>query len=166
MPVMFKAIQPAKFKVDEIYKAIEQNAKVVEKGILKDYQATTRTWDHKVDFESVLTINRNGGVSIIVDTDNEIYTFVHDGTKAHPILPRRAKRLRFQGTYSAKTTPGVIQSKSGGSSGDFRYSAGVQHPGTKARNFTKVIFRKWKPFFERSMARALSEGAKASGHGI
>lgn len=166
MPVMFKAITPKALKVNEIYKAIEDSAKVVEKGILKDYEATTRTWDHKVNFRAEMTINPNGGVSITVDTDDEIYTFVHEGTKPHVIKPKAGKRLRFQGTYTAKTVPGVIQSKQGGASGEFVYSAGVNHPGTKARNFTKPIFAKWKPFFERSMQRALDKGAKASGHSI
>lgn len=163
---MFKAITPKALKVAEIYKAIESNAKDTQKGILKDYQATTRTWDHKVNFRAELTINPNGGVSITVDTDDEIYTFVHNGTRPHVIRPKVGKRLAFQGTYTAKTAPGVIQSKSGGASGEFSYSAGVNHPGTKARNFTKVIFNKWRPFFERSMQRALDEGAKRSGHSI
>jgi hypothetical protein len=166
MPVMFKAITPKALKVNEIYKAIESGAKVVEKGILKDYEATTRTWDHKVDFRAELNINPNGGVSITVDTDDEIYEFVHEGTKPHVIRPKAGKRLRFQGTYTAKTVPGVIQSKGGGASGEFHYSAGVNHPGTKARNFSKAIFAKWKPFFERAMERALAEGAKRSGHAI
>lgn len=166
MPVMFKAITPKALKVQAIYDSIEKNAKVVEAGILKDYKAGTQTWEHKVNFDAELTINPNGGVSIIVDTDDEIYTFVHEGTKPHPIRAKNTKKLRFQGTYTAKTTPGVIQSKSGGSSGEFEYRQAVQHPGTKARNFTGPIFRKWKPFFERSMQRALDEGARKSGHSI
>lgn len=166
MPVAFKAITPKALKVKEIYDAIERNAVVAQKGILKDYEETTRTWDHKVDFRAELTINLNGGVAIVVDTDDEIYTFVHEGTKPHLIKPRRAKKLRFQGTYTAKTVPGVIHSREGGASGEFEYRDGVMHPGTKARLFSKPIFRKWKPFFERQMQRALDEGAKRSGHSI
>lgn len=166
MPVMFKAITPKALKVNEIYKAIERNAEVAKRGILKDYQAGVSTWNHKVDFDAELIINPNGGVSIIVDTDDEIYTFVHEGTQAHDILPKRAKRLRFQGIYTAKTVPGVIQAKGGGPSGEFQYRLGVHHPGTKGRNFSKAIFQKWRPFFERQMQRALDEGAKASGHSI
>lgn len=166
MPVIFKAITPKALKVQAIYDSIESNAKAVEAGILKDYQAGTRTWEHKVTFDAQLTINPNGGVSIIVDTEDEIYTFVHEGTKPHPIKAKRAKTLRFQGTYTAKTTPGVIQSKSGGAGGEFEYRREVQHPGAKARNFTSPVFKKWKPFFERQMQRALDEGAKKSGHNI
>lgn len=166
MPVMFRAITPKALKVQAIYDSIEKEAKIVEAGILKDYKEGTRTWEHKVQFDATLTINPNGAVSIIVDTDDEIYTFVHEGTRPHVIRAKRAKTLRFQGTYTAKTTPGVIQSKSGGSSGEFEYRQQVQHPGTKARNFTQPIFRKWRPFFERQMQRALDEGAKKSGHNI
>lgn len=167
MPVAFKAISPKALKVDEIYKAIELNAAVAKKGILKDYQKTTQTWDHKVDFEAELIINPNGGVSITVDTDDEQYFWVHEGTKPHEIRPKKpGGKLRFQGTYTAKTVPGVIQSRSGGPSGEFQYRDVVQHPGTKARLFSKPIFKKWKPFFERQMQRALDEGAKKSGHAI
>jgi hypothetical protein len=113
-----------------------------------------------------LTVNPNGGVSIAVDTFDEIYEMVHEGTRPHLIRAKKKKTLKFQGTYSAKTTPGVIQSKSGGSSGPSLYRQVVRHPGFKGRNFTKPIFAKWRPFFERQMQRALDEGAKKSGHSI
>lgn len=167
MPVIFKAIKPKAFNNKAIVDSIKQRGETAKNLLLKDYQAGTRTWSHKVEFDAELIINPNGGVSITVDTDDEIYTFVHDGTKPHKIEPKTpGRRLRFQGTYTAKTVPGVIQSRSGGSSGEFQYRQSVQHPGSKGRFFTKPIFKKWRPFFEREMKRALAEGAKNTGHSI
>jgi hypothetical protein len=90
----------------------------------------------------------------------------YEGTKEHIILPKNAKRLRFQNTYTAKTVPGVIGSRSGGPSGDTVFSNGVIHPGTEARNFTKIIEKTWQSKFKRIMEKAISNAAKRSGHAL
>lgn len=164
MPVIFEPITPKAFNSKAFVIELEKAAKQAEKGMLKDYQSGVSTWSHKVRFNSETTINPNGGLSIIVDTDDEIYTYVHEGTRAHDIKPRRAKRLRFLNTYTAKTIPGVIQSRSGGSSGSVVYSRGVRHPGFPGRYFSKPIRRKWQPLLQRQLQRALDKGAKESGH--
>ena len=167
MPVIFKAIKPKNFDDKAIRNALKSKADRVSKLIEKDFLEGVRTWEHKVSFDTEVIINPNGGVSITVDTDDEIYTFVHEGTRPHKIEPKTpGGKLRFQGTYTAKTVPGVIKSKSGGPSGEFTYRNFVNHPGTKGRQFAKVIFKKWRPFFEREMQRALNEGAKNTGHSI
>lgn len=167
MPVAFVPIKPKAFKSDAFVKEVTREATKAKDGMHNDYKKGVSSWTTKVDFNAELIVNPSGGVSITVDVDNEIYTFVHDGTKAHTIKPKKpGGKLRFQGTYTAKTTPGIIQSKSGGPSGEFVYRNIVQHPGTKGRNFTKLIMKKWKPFFQRSMKRALENAAKKSGHSI
>lgn len=166
MPVAFKPILPKALKEQVFLDEIKAAAEVARKGILKDYQAGVKDWDHKVVFESEVVIS-GGGVGIVVDTDDQIYTYVHDGTKPHVIKPKKpGGKLRFQGTYTAKTVPGVIQSRPGGASGEVLYSATVNHPGTKARNFSKPILKKWKPFLGRQLQRALNEAARKSGHAI
>lgn len=166
MPIIFKGIKPKAFKsavfTQELVKAMES----VEAGILKDYQEGVKTWDTKVKFTSKTTVNPGGGVSVEVDTDNEIYTYVHEGTGPHVIAAKKAKRLRFRGTYTAKTMPGVIQSRSGGPSGEFRSARSVQHPGFKGRFFSKPIKKKWGPYMTRQIQRALDKAAKLSGHAI
>lgn len=166
MRVIFKAIEPKKFKVEPFAEELAKAAAVAEKGILADYQKGTATWEHKVKFTSKTTINPNGGISIEVDTDDEIYTYVHEGTGPHFIRPRTAKRLRFQNTYTAKTVPGIIQSRRGGASGDVVFSQGVRNPGFPGRFFSRPIKAKWSPFLTRQMERALSIAVKKSGHAI
>jgi hypothetical protein len=166
MPVIFKAIEPKKFKIDAFEEELRQAAKVVEQGILKDYKAGVRDWDTKVDFNAETAINPNGGISIAIDTDNEIYTYVHEGTGPHDIRPRNVRQLRFQNTYTAKTIPGVIQSRRGGPSGDFVFSGRVRHPGFPGRFFSKPIKAKWGPFFQRQIDRAFKSAVRKSGHEI
>ena len=166
MPVIFKAIQPKAFKPQVFEEELTRAMRSVEAGIKKDYEAGVKDWDTKVEFNSQTTVNPGGGVSVSVDTDNEIYGFVHEGTGPHIIKPKKAKRLRFQGTYTAKTVPGVIQSRSGGPSGEVRFAGIVQHPGIKGRFFSKPIKKKWGPFMSRQVERALAKATKASGHGI
>lgn len=164
MPVILKPILPKKFNDKALFAELVKGMEPVEAGILKDYQAGVKDWDTKVEFTSKTTVNPHGAISVEVDTDNEIYGFVHEGTKPHSITAKGNKRLRFQGTYTAKTVPGVIQSRSGGSSGDFVSRKQVQHPGFKGRFFSKPIKKKWGPFMKRQMDRAMVKAAKASGH--
>lgn len=165
MPVIFKAIKPKPFKLQVFEQELRSAVKPVEAGILKDYKAGVKDWDTKVDFTSKTTTN-SAGISVEVSTDNEIYQFVHEGTDPHLITAKKAKRLAFQGTYTAKTMPGVIQSRSGGPSGDVLFARTVQHPGFKGRFFSKPIKKKWGPFMERQISRALDTATKRSGHGI
>lgn len=166
MPTVFKPILPAKFKVNGFVEELAIASRDVEKGMLKDYQAGVKTWNHKPDFTSKTVINMNGGISIEVSTEDEVYTYVHEGTGPHDIRPRRARRLRFQNTYTAKTIPGLIQSRSGGASGDVVYSRGVRHPGFPGRFFSKPIKAKWGPFFSRQIQRAFDKAVKKSGQSI
>ena len=166
MPIIFKAINPKAFKSQVFTDEIEKAMRSVEAGIKKDYEAGVKDWDTKVEFTSKTTINPGGGVSVTVDTDSEVYTYVHEGTGPHVITPKKAKRLRFQGTYTAKTTPGVIQSRSGGPSGEVRFARMVNHPGSKGRFFSRPIKKKWGPYMARQIQRALDKAAQRSGHAI
>lgn len=166
MPIILHPITPKAFKSQVFIKELTKAMESVEAGIKKDYEAGVKDWSEKPKFTSKTTVNPNGAVSVEVDTDDEIYTYVHEGTGPHPILPKKAKKLRFKGTYTAKTVPGVIQSRQGGASGDDVFSAGVMHPGSKGRFFSKPIKKKWEPFMKRQTQRALDKAAKESGHGV
>lgn len=166
MPIIFKEIQPKKFKSDAIYKALLEATRKTAANVVKDYAEGVKTWDHKVKFRVRAKVNPKGGASIEVDTDDEIYAYVHEGTRPHVIKPKRAKALRFQSGHTAKTRPGVIKSGSGGSFGPTVFSRRVMHPGTKARRFSVPIRKKWQPLFARRMQRALEKGAKGTGHSL
>jgi hypothetical protein len=163
--VVFKAIKASRLKEEAMIKELLKGMKVSEKGILKDFQSTVATWKRKPKFEVISDLNPNGP-EILVGTDDKIYGYVDQGTKPHIIRPVKAKSLVFKGNYTAKTTPRVIGSKAGGSSGPLVFSQEVRHPGTKAREFSETIQKKQQPRFRRQMEQAMRNARQASGHEI
>lgn len=161
----FKAIKPKKLNEKAIRQAIRAALEQTAKDVASDFQKTTSTWKNKPKFVGTIS-TRSGGAEFLVGTDDEIYRYVNEGTKPHVIRPVRAKVLAFAGTYQAKTTPRVIGSGGGGPSGDIMFRRVVNHPGTKAREFDKVIAEKWEKAFKARMVKAMKEAAKASGHGM
>lgn len=163
--VKAKQIKPARLKEKEMRLELLNELRKVAKDIRKDFEKTTSTWKHKPKFEEVISL-AGGGPSVLVGTDDEIYRYVNEGTKKHIIKPKKAKILRFPGTYSAKTRPGVIGSSAGGPSGDDVFAHAVMHPGTKARNFEKAISDKWDKTYKRRMEEAMKRAVEKSGHAM
>jgi len=173
--IVAKAIKPSRFKSEAFTQAITAAANEAARDIQKDFEATTKTWNHKPQFVKEVD-TKASPVQVLVGTDDEIYRYVDEGTKPHPIFAgiytgkSNKKALSFQwggkGSYRAKTSPGVIGSKAGGPTGPFVAFPFVQHPGTKPRNFDITIQKKWEPKFKRLMEKALSVGARNSGHSI
>lgn len=165
MALAWKAIKPQRLKDKSFRMTIYNKARAVGNAMKKDFESTTKTWNHKPTF-TVDVSTKGQGPAVLVGTSDEIYGYVNDGTKPHDIYPKKAKVLRFQSGYSAKTSPGVIGSSSGGASGPTMFSRHVRHPGTKARNFDETIEKKWQPKFKREMEEAMAKATKESGHAI
>lgn len=119
---------------------------------LEDFEKTGATWRTKPTF--VIKEQRDG---FLVGTDNEIWNMLDKGTRAHRIVARRAKRLRFSSGFSAKTRPGFVGSQSGGSSGGPVFAQSVQHPGTTARAWSKLIASKYKVQMQRYIQTRIKE---------
>lgn len=168
MPVSFVPINPKKFNIKAIENELKKDAKVAEKGMVKDWQSTYSTWSaaSKPALTSKISVNLNGGVSIEIDLQGEVYLLVHEGTRPHIITARRAKRLAFQSGYRTKTQLGRIASRNGGAFGETVFRTSVSHPGFPGRKQGALIKRKWDPLFKRQMQRALSAGVKKTGHSI
>lgn len=160
-----KSIKPGKLNDKAMRQVIEGEAVRVADDIEKDFKRTTKTWKRKVKFVKIVALGKDR-IEILVGSDDEIYRYVNEGTKAHVILPKRFLRLRFKGTFTSKTVPGVIDARSGGSSGSDVYSTGVIHPGTQARNFDDAITKLWKTRMKRRLEKAMREAVKVSGHRI
>lgn len=169
MPLVMqvKTIKPARLNKAAMKRELHKGMMEAKKEILADFRKTTRTWKRKPKFEGAMDLSGPGPV-VIVGTDNEIYRYVDEGTKPHPIFPRRAKTLRFRwggkGSYRAKTRVRIIDSFPGGATGKIVHRAYVQHPGTKARNFADEIQKRRRTWYKRRMEEAMREAAKASGH--
>lgn len=140
------------FRPAELKEALANTMLGAAKGAKVDFQTTTKTWETKVVFEIV-----GSNINYAVGTNNLIYKFVNDGTKAHEIAPKERatvnKRtggpgratLKFQANYKAKTALGYIGSYTGGGSGAIIFTTKpIQHPGTKPRKFDESIQNKWQ----------------------
>lgn len=164
MAMLWKAIKPNRLKDDVMRLALLNAVRKAGTGIKQDFQRTTATWEHKPKFETLVSLS--GGPTVLVDTNDQVYAYINNGTKPHIIRPVKAKALRFSGTFTAKTVPGVLDARPGGSSGDPVFSMVVHHPGTKARNFDSMIAKKWRTPFKQRMQDAMRDAARASGHAI
>ena len=166
--IQVKVIKPKKMNDKALYAAINTMLASTDKGIHKDFTDTTATWKKKPPFKHGHKLTRTRGRAY-TETDNEIYGYVNNGTEPHRIPRAGNARLAFRGgkgSYRPKTLPGRFGSRPGGPTGPMVFAAWVQHPGTKARRFDRLIAKRWKTLLPRAVVSALGKGAKASGHGI
>lgn len=152
----------------ELLNALRAEGREIERELKK----TTATWDHKVTFEMEVSLRRVAVEGYVrVWTDDEIYSYVNDGTPPHlmgPIHPvnKRALRIPTGGTRP-KTRPGRIASYRGGARGPFilrKSTKQFTHPGSEARDFTGTIVKRIERTrrFEKRLDEAVSRGlAKA-----
>lgn len=167
--IVFKSIKPAKPFQSSIFRAeLKTAAAQMENKILADFEKTTATWEHDVKFKaSVAAGAAAGGIGVEVATKDKVYGYVDEGTKPHIIRPKKRNKrglLSFQTGGHAKTRPKVIGSTAGRKGNKQVFAKEVHHPGTKARQFTKTISKKWQPEFRRQMDAAMRRAAKRSGH--
>ena len=147
----------------------------------KDFEKTVTTWKNKPKMET-----RVGGVGRLLrgkarldfsagpnpHGDNyDIYTFVDLGTKKHDITPKKPGGvLSFQwggpGSYKAKTKPRRLTSSGGGATGPMVAFKAVKHPGTKARQFSSIIARKWRKKLPKDAQKAMDKATQVSGHSM
>lgn len=94
------------------------------------------------DIQRRLKVGPDGRVTGESTTNNEILYYRWSGTKPHRIEPKRAKALRFRG-----------------SSGNFVFAGGVNHPGTKPHPWIETAGEKSeaaiKSGFEREVGAVL-----------
>lgn len=136
---------------DKVSRAVENALTGAALGAKADFEVTQQTWSGKSKGDFKI---KSGPGERLIYTDSKIYGYVDKGTRAHIIRAKR-KTLAFKGGYKAKTSPGRIGSTSGGASGGWMFAKAVRHPGTKARNFSKVIAAKWSKELPKIMQRAV-----------
>lgn len=124
-------------------KDMTRRAKNTAEQIRKDFKKTTKNWKVQVDFK--VTRKRKGGsYTFAAFTDNEIYGYVNDGTKPHLITAKNAPFLVFSYPSTPKTQPNVLKSGKGKRGNKWASKKQVKHPGTKARNFDKIIAKRFR----------------------
>ena len=153
--VLIKPIKPKKLNEAAMRQALRHAEERVGRVLVKDFQETTKTWEHPVLFK-VHTHVRKGDyeVSVEISTDDEIWWYVNEGTKPHEswagIYTGRSNKkvLAFASAFTPKTKPGSTQSGSGMKGETDTFRPYVNHPGTEARDFTGQIRKRrekwWK----------------------
>lgn len=144
---------PGGLDPDQVRRAISNALTATAEAMRVDYETTVATWLNRPPFR---LWHYPDYYSRQIYTEDEIYYYVNHGTRPHPILPRNATRLAFPANFAAKTTPNVIGSRPGGSSGPTVFSPGVQHPGTTGRRFDKAISEKWQREWPVQLQRTLA----------
>jgi len=168
--LVYKLIKPQTLKVDAFRLVFLNALRQAGRDIMADFEKTVASWDTKVVFE--MQISLSGGLQVEVYTENEIYGYVDKGTRPHDIWPgfytgkSDKKVLAFSSTFSPKTIPGVIGSGPGSRGKVDTFRPYVKHPGTKARNFSEEIQKKWQTIFKTRMEQALKQARLASGHAL
>lgn len=166
--IVFKAVKPTKLKQEAFRIAFLSMMHKAERDIKKDFQATVATWEHKVEFESMVSLS-GGGPTVVVGTNDQIYSYVNNGTPEHDIpVSDPDGQIMYEIGFTPKTVPGVIGSGQGGKFGPkHKHGQMVHHPGiVEPRKFDEAIQEKWQPIFQTRAEQAMKEGAKNSGHGI
>jgi len=152
-------LKPIKPKgLGEVYKrlpkAVEKGMKEATKEALKDFEKTTRGWEHNVSF----SVTEQGNGEYLIGTNDEIWKYVDEGTRPHTIRPR-GRFLKFAPGSKAKTKPGGLISGSGVPGSGVVFARVVRHPGTKARLFSQQIARRWSrgvsPFIRAALQEAM-----------
>lgn len=132
-------------------RVIENTLTAQAKAIKVDLAIPAQTWRHKVP----VTIATTAPYERTITVDDEIYAMLNEGTRAHDIKPRPGGILRFQGPFRAKTVPNEIRSNKGSVGNVVTWSRGVHHPGTRARNWDRVIAKKWQDRLAGIFQRAI-----------
>lgn len=171
MTTVFKAIKPKRLKDDALRLHLLNEMRKYGNVIKKDFEATTDKWEgEKPKWEVLVSLQK--GTTVAVSSNGPAmgvrkWDWMDKGTKAHDIRPKKpGGSLVFRDTFTAKTVPGVIGSRAGGSSGNLVIAKKVRHPGTKARRIEAAIKKRHEPRFKRAMELAMKEAAKKSGHSI
>lgn len=157
-----KAIKPDKLSFSkDMTKALTDATNETLNKVKHDFERTTQGWRTKVKFTVQKARVTANGIEGSAGTDNAVYGYVNNGTKAHIIRPKRAKALRFQTGYRPKTRFRTLVSISGaGAYGPFAYAQVVHHPGTKPREFDYTIADMRQPDYEKACQEAITKAVK------
>jgi len=157
MKFNFQPILPKKpiFDTAKFDALVQQATRTTVDDIHADYQKTVKTWTHKPKF---YTTRR--GADWYIGTKDEIYGYVENGTPEHDIPMKSGGPMLayFKTGFKSKTLVNYIGSLPGATANrNFRRRKVVNHPGTKARNFSKEIAEKRMKQFAKLVRQAIRE---------
>lgn len=170
MKVLFRAVRAPGRLLDlntlarqEIEKTLDNE---VKPALVKSHEVIVADWEHQPGFAARKYVRPDSiAVSVYPTGENaDIWEFVDKGTRPHIIAAKNAPRLVFpKGPYISKTLAKPARTVAGG--GRFVdntkvFAKVVHHPGTEAREFTKVIAEDISPEFKRVVENAFRRVAR------
>jgi hypothetical protein len=125
--------------------AVRDAAKAGEAEAKSAHRYKDRTGELSASTKGRVTRDTDRGAEGAVEATAPHASFVHDGTRPHPIEPRRAKALRFE------------------QDGAIRFAQRVMHPGTTADPFIDRTEPAVDAELERGGERAVDRAAQILG---
>jgi hypothetical protein len=165
--IAFKGIKGKKLNIDayrlEILNELRKEGTTHRQILAR----TVTTWKHKPTFESLIGLDRRLGATVITgptgsDKAVKLWQWADEGTKPHTIRAKNAPALSFRTGYTAKSRVGKFTSRRSRRYGPWRRTKSVRHPGTKAREWTKILTKRRKGPFTQRMIKAMQRAAKKS----
>lgn len=160
----FKGIKARRLQVDAIRLELLNALRSEGTAVKRELGKAVETWDHKPRFEVLRSLTGEAASILVGPVGDEetvqIYRWVTEGTRPHLILPRNKPRLTFKPGSTPKTRPGIVGSGPGAPGVGWRSAAAVHHPGTKAREFEKIVQKNRQGPFKRAMEAAIMRGAR------
>ena len=148
--------------------AIEAGFAEIGRETIALYQKTTRTWKHKPRFHPVRTAR-----GITINTDDQIFMWIDEGTKGPYKIPKRPKTDRdpipflvFRWPYKAATRPRVIASYAASRGKNLAFKRQVTHPGIKARKFTAEITKRMQKRAAGIMRKRINDAINVEAVGL
>ena len=149
----------------EFKRIVVAELKSFGKGVKRELDGVVSDWSSKNRPKFTVKIQTRPDEIIVAvaprkrSKASQIFKYVDEGTKPHVIKPKPNNKkglLFFRTGYSPRTLP-VARAHvgSGTSSGPLVAARSVNHPGTKARLFTKTITNESRPDFRRRMENAM-----------
>ena len=140
MAIRFEPIYAKIPDPNMLYNEIVKELRAEGEDTNKMFDRFFQTWSEKPVATFKVTMDRNKGYGDVYNYPQgdegiiQIFRWTVYGTKPHDIPSDGVNPLRFQGTFTPKTQPGVISSQPGGKSGPWVQSWYIiDHPGTAPR---------------------------------
>jgi hypothetical protein len=170
MVVELKEIKAERLHNRQMQRILRNAVRRYGRVLLKDMEQLTSTWDDEPKYVVRTHVSaRVPSPSVEVYTTDQRWKWIDKGTRPHPIWAgaftgrSKARTLAFPSAFAPKSRPNKLRAYPGKRGGPMVYTPYVEHPGIKARNWTRLMEKKHEKRFKRAMEKAMVEAGKASG---
>jgi hypothetical protein len=154
-----RAVKPKPFQPYAFRQKQEQAFRDVGAKIVRRFQKTVETWENeRPTFKVSVTYSSWLWLKVLLEGDEKgikKWNWLDLGT--------RVRRALMSSDWESKTTPNDYQSREGQGRVVF-ISKQLELPGIKARRWTKMANKEFRPEFKAKVQAAYDEAARQSGH--